>query len=311
MPKFPTIPRLTIVVPYCGDTHAFESSLVSVLQHRPDACEVIVPHGGDYDDPFDLGDEVNFIDAGTTSFTAQVAEAASIARGRFVHVLAEGNCATQGWSEPAMEFFEHHDTGLVIPVVRHSDRDEIVYAGWRRSASSACELIAAGSPTLHTQDTVRVEGGFLHASFWRRDLLRSLSGIIRSDDSVEASMAYSLAARQAGWRCLVSRKSTLHSADTSHGQTDLSSRINTNHRRLQAIADRFSKSGGGWGKSAGRFVSTYFSGGIVSAVRRATAPLAQSEIESSLRCNTVLRCDDHVESVRIPVNANVPLRRAA
>ncbi len=309
MPKFPTIPRLTIVVPYNGDSDSFESTLVSVLQHRPDACEVIVPHAGDYDDPFDLGDEVRFVNADSVCFTQQIGEAAAVALGRFVHVVSDGYQATNDWAESALMQFENHDTGIVVPVVRVGGDNEILHAGWLRSVSAACDLIAAGDDQVSSADSRRVEGCFLSASFWRRDLLRSLTGSFRSNSIVEASMVYSLLARQAGWRCVTSADCTLRMVESESLVGDYQEEIDRNHRRLQAIADQFGR--GGWGKSFGRFVSTCFSGGIGSAVRRATAPLAESAIAASLRSDSVLRCDQQGEAIRIPVTSRADLRRAA
>lgn len=310
MPKFPTIPRLTIVVPHCGDTASFESSLVSVLQHRPDACEVIVPHAGNYDDPFELGDEVNFVDAGTTSVIQQIGEAAAVARGRFVHVLADGHVAGQDWADQALLEFEHHDAGVVAPVVRHSDSNEIANAGWRQSAGSACEMVAAGTDAVKAGKGSRIDGGFLTTSFWRRDLLRSLTGSLRgSNDVVETSMAYCLLARQAGWRCVVSRDCNIRIGDSDSLLGDYQADVDANHRRLQAIADQFGT--GGWGKSLGRFIATSLSYGVGSAIRRATAPMAQTAIAKALRTNSALRCDEQVEAIRIPVSSNESYRRAA
>lgn len=317
MPKFPTIPRLTIVVPHCGDTASFESSLVSVLQHRPDACEVVVPHAGNYDDPFELADEVKFIDAGTENVTQQVGEAASVAKGRFVHVVGDGHIVEQDWADRALLEFEHHDAGIVVPVVRAHGCDEIVNAGWKRSSRSACEMVAAGNNSITSGKDARAEGGFLTTSFWRRDLLRSLTGSLRgngrsrqsSEEIVETSMVYCLLAQQAGWRCVVSRDCTVRLGDDDSSMGDYAYDVDTNHRRLQAIADHFGS--GGWGKSFARLLATTLSYGMGSAIRRATAPLAQNSISKSIRNDSVLRSDEQTESIRIPVTSNESYRRAA
>ena len=65
VPKTNPIPQLSIVVPVHGDAAAFESTLISVLENQPAASEVIVAHDGSYDDPFDLGEEVRFVSAGS------------------------------------------------------------------------------------------------------------------------------------------------------------------------------------------------------------------------------------------------------
>ena len=48
--EVPTVCRLSIVVPYDRDEAAFETSLVSILENRPEYCEVIVSHDGQYQD---------------------------------------------------------------------------------------------------------------------------------------------------------------------------------------------------------------------------------------------------------------------
>ncbi|WP_302119452.1 glycosyltransferase family A protein [Allorhodopirellula heiligendammensis] len=307
VPKFPTIPRLSIVVPFRGDSDSFESTLISVLQHLPDACEVIVPHAGDYDDPFELADEVRFVET-AASLTNQIGEAAAIARGRFVHILSDGYRATEDWTETAYDAFEQHDTGMVVPVVRRSLGDGIVHAGWTRARGTACDLIGAGSDRLAGKQLRSVEGSFLSASFWRRDLLRSLTGSFRGDDVIEASMVYSLLSRQSGWRCVCAPECTLEVAENTAGD-DYPNQISRNHRRLQAIADHFGN--GGWGKSFGRLVATCLTSGIGSAVARATAPLAARSVAANLHDQGVLRSDEQAETIRIPVTSHQPLRRAA
>lgn len=318
MPRFPSIPRLTIIVPHFGETESFENSLASVLQHRPDDCEILVPHAGDYNDPFELGDEVRFVDASSASLVRQVAEAAEIARGRFVHVVADGHVATPGWTDAALKEFEYHDAGLVVPVVRfqaNSSRDaksEVAHAGWRRTASSACQMVGSGETDVQPRDRIRVEGGILSVSFWRRDLLRSLSGTFSGDDVLEASAVYGLLAKQAKWRCVVSVASNLFVSDSQAAfvASDYEARANSNQRRLQAISDHLGKRGG-WGKSFGRFIATCFSTGLGPAIGRSTAPLAARAIASQIKPTGVLRADEQVEMLRIPSHESAELRRAA
>ncbi|TWT92259.1 glycosyltransferase family 2 protein [Neorhodopirellula pilleata] len=318
MPKFPTIPRLTIVVPHFGETESFESSLVSVLQHRPDDCEVLVPHSGSYDDPFDLSDEVKFVDAGSPDLVQQIAAAANVARGRFVHVVADGHLATSSWTEPALAEFEYSEAGVVVPVVRVADdskqiaTSEVLHAGWSRTGASVCQLIASGATEVTPRQCLRVEGGFLSASFWRRDLLRSLSGAFLGEDIVEASLVYGLLCKRAKWRCVVSRESTLFASDLecAFAASDYETRVRCNQRRLQAIADGIGN-GGGWSKSLGRFMTTCLGSGLRPAIGRAMAPLAVKAVGPLVQPTGVLRADEQAETLRIPVSGLAEQRRAA
>lgn len=271
--NFSKVPRLSIVVPHGGDDSAFEASLVSVLQHRPDGCEVIVPHDGTYDDPFELSDEVHLVNTQSTSLIRQITEATDLALGRFVHVIADGHTATADWTEAALAQFESHETGIVIPVVRHPLTDLVEHAGWRNSARSACDLVGHTTDQIAKSSAVRVQGAFLGASFWRRDLLRCLSGSYRENDTIEASMTYGLMAAQGGWRHVIAADSTM-SFDDETTEVSYADRVDRNHRRLQAIADQFATGGStGWGRGLQRLVTTAFAGGckpasLASAVRR-------------------------------------------
>ncbi|WP_039961830.1 glycosyltransferase family 2 protein [Rhodopirellula europaea] len=316
MRNLSNIPRLSIVVPHGGDGAAFESSLASVLQHRPDGCEVIVPHDGTYDDPFDLGEEVRFVDSGSTSVLRQISEAAELAMGRFVHVVADGHVATENWTDAALAQFEGHETGVVVPVVRDSETQRIEHAGWRTTASSACGPIGFGDKQVARKAAARVEGAFLAASFWRRDLLRSLAISYRGTDTIEASLAYGHLTTQAGWRCVVAEDSVM-SIDFETEVLDYDLRIHQNHRRLQAISDHFRGGGSaGWGRGIQRLLTTTLAGGLrpsslISGLRRMTAPLAGNAISRSVQTSGVLSVDDNPETLPMTSVHREPLRRAA
>ena len=92
MPKaMPGRPRLSIVVPAPSDTAALEETLVSVLENRPDDCEIVVGLGCEYDDPWNIREEVRFVQAPPgTSLVACINLGVAASTGRVVHVLAAG-----------------------------------------------------------------------------------------------------------------------------------------------------------------------------------------------------------------------------
>ena len=47
-------PRLSIVIPSVHGAQALEETLLSVLENRPEQCEVIVALACEYDDPWNL-----------------------------------------------------------------------------------------------------------------------------------------------------------------------------------------------------------------------------------------------------------------
>ena len=56
------MPRLSCVIPAVGTTQDLETTLVSVLEKRPDDCEIIVVLNESYADPYGLKDEVRFVE---------------------------------------------------------------------------------------------------------------------------------------------------------------------------------------------------------------------------------------------------------
>ncbi|NNE00020.1 MAG: glycosyltransferase family 2 protein [Pirellulaceae bacterium] len=205
MPKIPSIPRISIVVPIGSDLAAFESTLISVLENRPTGSEILVVHDGQYDDPYQLSDEVRFVIAKSAGVVDLIAAAASSARGRFVHVLAPGFQAVEEWTEKALQKFEHQDVGVIAPVIRSGVRRHVVAAGWHDTSSRLCQRITTPDSQLNRKQSASIQGAYLQASFWRRDLLRSLSAAYQGSQSTldEASYAYGLLAQQAGWRCVL------------------------------------------------------------------------------------------------------------
>jgi hypothetical protein len=202
VPKFPTIPQLSILVPLTADTVAFERTLISVLQHRPQHSEVLVAHDGSYNDPYALGDEVRFVTTERAGFTDLLVAGSDAARGRLVHVLADGLEATSGWTDEASECFEHFDCGAVAPVIRNSSTQKILAGGWSDFGGRA------GHPRTDLQQRGRT-GCYLQASFWRRDLLRRLNKCFHGSSVDQVSDVFQRLTRQAGWKCEVAQESTV------------------------------------------------------------------------------------------------------
>src|SRR6186997_2704558 len=85
------VPRLTILIPCVGGAAEFDATLVSVLQHRPADCEVLLVHTEPYDDPYELGREVQFLRGGRGAGLVElVNEGIATAPSDIVHILGCG-----------------------------------------------------------------------------------------------------------------------------------------------------------------------------------------------------------------------------
>jgi hypothetical protein len=308
--KFSPIPRLSIVVPVGQDLAAFETTLISVLENRPDHCEVLVSHDGRYDDPFDLQDEVKFVIGASANTVDLVHAGADVAMGRFVHVLADGIRATENWVEAAIEKFESFDVGVVAPVVRHHQTGRIVAAGWTDAADRLCQPVAVGKADAPKPSRKKI-GAYLQASFWRRDLLASLAEAFESGDTTESTYAYEFLIREAGWRSVLAADCELTTESESIVGEDPSL---SRGRRLRAIRHCFGQ--GGWSSS----IQSSMVASMVNLVRpamwmesfgQAFAPISESKLADRLHVDRVAPCNDGEIIHRMPMPQSAPIRRAA
>ncbi len=309
MTRFPSIPQLSIIVPVTDQVAAFESSLVSVLENRPEHCEIIVAHDGSYDDPFDLSDEVRFVESANCDLVELIQTGARQARGRFLHVIAEGIAATGDWTAPAMDLLDDPSVGFVAPVISHRNGDAVVACGWTDTPHRLCDAVCAGKHRVEKGEVVRTIGSYLQASFWRRDLLRSMGRAFRGTKSDEASYAYGLLARHVGWKGGVAVESQML-CDDDFLPWDESTL--DRGRRLRAI--RHQLRGGGWAAalSAGlRSATACLTGhvGLGEAIGQATAPLATPDVELLLFVGEAVSPDDYDATIRLP--EQIAARRAA
>ena len=312
MPKFPSIPRLSIVIPIGKDLVAFENTLISVLENRPSGCEVLVVEDGQYDDPFDLGDEVRFVVAASNDLVDQVAAGAANSQGRFVYVMADGVRATDRWIDAAVEKFEHHDAASVAPVIRNSNTNQIIAAGWIDRTARLCCPACPNQDQVDLRAAYRV-GAYLQASMWRREVLVSLAEAFSGQDIVTASYAYEYLLRSAGWRCVLAPDSNLLlDAESLPWDTSSFGR----GKRLRAIRAHFNGSAG-WGNSLmaavrGVTANVVRPGNILESIGQAVSPTVALKSARMIRPAAVKSCNEAGTILRIADRQpSIPLRRAA
>ena len=110
--------QLSIIIPTCAEQAALDETVLSVLENRPTGCEVILVQSPEYADPYDLGDEVRFVDASDSDRIRMLNEGIREARGEIVHLLLPGVTVGPGWCASAISLFEEdRDIGSVSPCI--------------------------------------------------------------------------------------------------------------------------------------------------------------------------------------------------
>jgi len=195
------VPRLTIIIPSPHAPEHFEDTLASVLQNRPQDCEVIVAHGHSYADPYGLRGEVRFLQvSGNPQITDLLNSGLEAARGTIVHTLACGTSVEEGWADAALEHFEDEEVASVTPLlVDTRDPSQVITAGVGHSSLGTRQLLGKGKLSRECRGLAsRVQGPVLAAGFYRRSVLIALGGFATNLGDELADLDFALSAKALG-----------------------------------------------------------------------------------------------------------------
>jgi hypothetical protein len=204
------VPRLSIIVPVLGSASRLETTLVSVLEHRPRDCEVLVVLDTPYDDPYELSGEVRFIEARAAVGFAQNANAGIQASdAEFVNVLAPGVEVCESWADAALPHFRDPHVAAVSPLIRDTlDRWRILAAGVAYSARRGRFVrVPEDNESIQVQDIL---APLAHAGFYRRDALELVGHFPSAVGDLHADADLALTLRYAGYRAVLEPKSIVH-----------------------------------------------------------------------------------------------------
>ena len=197
--------RLSILIPFIDDATRFEDTLASVLQHRPENCEILVVHRGRYDDPYELSGEVCFIETAAKITRIQAINiGCRAARGYVVNLLQPGVLVGEDWHRSALGWFDDREIGAVAPLLRCAETPEQVLSaglryskGGRRSIHGHRAPIAMASRLLEQP----VVGPTISMGFYRRTLLEAVDGFSEAGGPGYADLDMALTLKSLGFRC--------------------------------------------------------------------------------------------------------------
>lgn len=199
------MPRISIIVAHHNDQR-LEDTLLSVLENRPRDCEIIVAHDGSYSDPYQLADEVLFVETNDgASRVGKLNEALYAACAPVVHMLAEGVRITEGWCEGPVESIQSQAAAAVTPLLQTTDGRSLRYAGL-----DAQSLAKRGLQVVKNNCApVACAGPIMAAGFYSRRLLLGLGGILEAVDAQVADVDLALSLKQLGLKCSVDPSSVV------------------------------------------------------------------------------------------------------
>ena len=170
--------RLSIIIPVPGRSEQLERTLISVLENRPRDCEVVVVHCGTYDDPYQLTDEVHFVElAADTGLLNCILAGIEFSQGEVIHLLACGMTVEENWVDGPLEHFVDPQCGAVsLLVLDEDDPGRVLSAGVSLGVAGTRRLRGAGRMPLSNRRLRRIDGPVIEAAFYRRDAYNMVGG---------------------------------------------------------------------------------------------------------------------------------------
>ncbi len=166
------MPRLSIIVPHRQDDHQLEATILSVLENRPRDCEVIVVHDGSYLDPYQLSDELIYVQEEQGASLSELLNAGLMAAcSPIVCTLLDGVLAAPNWSETALKHFSRPEVSCVAPQLKVGR--ESVFGLHDRSIRNIAKLRSGRVIASQARDCAAPT---LACGFFRRKLLLALGG---------------------------------------------------------------------------------------------------------------------------------------
>ena len=198
---------LSIIIPVPGRSEQLEDTLLSVLENRPRDCEVVVVHCGTYDDPYELTDEVHFVeltpDAGLMSCVQAGIE---FSQGEVIHLLACGMKAKENWIDVALEHFDDPQCGGVSLLILDGDNPErILSAGVSLGAAGTRRLRGAGGTPPSNWRLRRIDGPVMEAAFYRREVYEAVGGFSSAVGAGLADIDLALSIKAIGFKTCVAK----------------------------------------------------------------------------------------------------------
>ena len=173
------VTRLSIVIPCVGPFGPLEETLASVLEHRPEDCEVLVPHTRPYANPYQLEGEVRFLHVADKRAVQLVNRALEDASGDIIHLLAPGLEVVRGWTDPALPHFADPSVAAVSPLVRPLNQPgRIETLGVTYQRGGLRQDVGAHRPLPDYHDLKDdILGPSLSAGFYSREVLEAIGGL--------------------------------------------------------------------------------------------------------------------------------------
>jgi hypothetical protein len=200
-----SVSRLAIVIPSVSSVEALESTLLAVLENRPQRSDVIVVHAHPYTDPYQLEGEVRLIHAPSrSSYVACANLGIRETSADVVHLLSAGSLVREGWTDGALRHFADPRVAVVAPLLLdEAEPTHAVSAGLTYTAGGTRRATTHFVADVHDQGVSPILAASLAAVFYNRVTLTSVGGLSAEVGADLADIDLGLLLRHAGFTSLV------------------------------------------------------------------------------------------------------------
>jgi hypothetical protein len=198
------VPRLSVIIPHISSDAALETTILSVLENRPHGIELIVAHGGNYEDPYHLDeDELCLVNASSArDVVGLINFAVRYASGNVIQTLLPGMRVDSNWTSSALAWFHDATIAAVSPSSSSSvDNDDRLFG-----LDVRCLPRRIWSTKSRRGEEI---GATLAGGFYRRSVIEAMQGWIESTSREAAEAEMGLAIQALGLRSIAEPSSQL------------------------------------------------------------------------------------------------------
>jgi len=194
------VPRLSIIVPHRNHDARLETTLLSLLENRPEESEIILVHNGSYSNPYQLEDEVLLISEERQATTAQLLNAGVMAAcAPVVCILLDGVVVGPQWSTSAVHKLNSLQCAAVaVAVDCGAPQRTALGIDPRILRSSSASQVGRVELTRGGEDCL---GPSLACGFYSRKVLLSVAGWNEALDENVADVELALLLAALGLEC--------------------------------------------------------------------------------------------------------------
>jgi hypothetical protein len=207
------VTRLSIVIPVLNKLQKLEDTLISILENRPAHCQIVVVLNEPYADPYQLRDEVCFVEAArNANLIESINCALTHCHSPIIHILSCGMTVAPGWTDAILPHFADPEVASVAPLVlQRMDQNKTVSAGVGYRVGGRARRLGFGkSPSEALNEKDPIFGADILAAFYRRSALESVNGFNPAIGGHLAGVDLALALHFAGFRCILEPECQLY-----------------------------------------------------------------------------------------------------